>query len=132
VSFKGFSAYVEYLWGQVQYTAGAPKQNYHLQGFNAQAGYLIPIPGRLFRRFEVACRFEAVAPNQTVPLTGAGDPNQARYSVVPGVSYYHRGHNLKLQANYYFNRQLDITDANGNNVSFHDDSFILQLTYRLE
>jgi hypothetical protein len=132
VSIKGFSAYVEYLWGHVTYSPGAPKQAYHEQGFNAQAGYLLPIPGRLYRRFEVAFRFEAVAPNQTVPITGPGDPTQARASYVAGIGYYHRQHNLKVQLNYSHNQELDDVDVAGRKASYDNDSVILQLTYRLE
>jgi hypothetical protein len=131
-SWKGLSGYIEYLWGSVTYSAGAPKQSYHEQGFNAQAGYLLPIPGRLYRRFEVAFRFEAVAPNQTVPITGAGDPTQARASYVAGINYYHRGHNLKLQLNYSHNQELDDIDVAGRKASYDNDSVVLQLTYRLE
>ena len=131
-SWRGLSAYAEYLWGHTTYSAGAPKQPFHLQGFNAQAGYLIPIPGRLWRRFEVAFRFEAVAPNQTVPITGPGDPTQARAAYVAGINYYHRGHALKLQLNYTHNQQLDTVDAAGRPATYHNDSVVLQLTYRLE
>jgi len=131
-SYKGVSLYVEYLKGWVSYPASAPKKDYHFQGFNAQAGYLLPIPGWWYRRFEIACRFEAVAPNQIAPITAPGDPTQARYSVVPGVSYYHRGHRLKVQANYYINRQLDTTDQNGNPATYKNDAFIASLVYVLE
>jgi hypothetical protein len=132
VSLKGFSAYVEYLWGSVTYSKGAPKQSYHEQGFNAQAGYLLPIPGYFWRRFEASFRFEAVAPNQTVPITGPGDPTQARASYIAGLGYYHRGHNLKVQVNYSHNQELDDRDAAGRKASYDNDSLILQLTYRLE
>jgi hypothetical protein len=128
----GLSAYAEYLWGNITYTAGAPKQNYHEQGFNAQAGYLLPIPGRLWRRFEVTARYEAVAPNQTVPITGPGDPTQARDAFVAGINYYHRGHNLKLMLNYTHNMQLDAVDATGRPATYKNDSLVLQLSYRLE
>jgi hypothetical protein len=131
-SFRGFSVYAEYLWGYTTYSSGAPKQNFHEQGFNAQAGYLVPLPGWFYRRFEVTARFEAVAPNQTVPITGPGDPTQARAAYVAGLSYYHRGHNLKLQANYIHNQQLDTVDAGGNSATYKNDEFILQLTYKLE
>jgi hypothetical protein len=131
-SYRGFSAYVEYLWGDTTYTAGAPKQNYHEQGFNGQAGYLLPIPGWMYRRFEVTARFEAVAPNQTVPITGPGDPTQARAAYIAGMSYYHREHKLKLQANYIHNQQLDSVDAAGKPATYNNDSFIVQLTYKLE
>ncbi len=131
-SWKGLSAYAEYFWGSITYSAGAPKQNYHEQGFNSQAGYLLPIPGRLYRRFEVAFRFEAVAPNQTVPITGPGDPTQARASYVAGINYFHRGHNLKLQLNYSHNQELDAVDVAGRKASYDNDSVVVQLTYRLE
>ncbi len=131
VSTHGFSAYAEYLWGHTTYTVGAPKQNFQLQGLNVQAGYLLPIPGFLFRRLEITFRGEAVAPNRQVPITGPGDPNQARASYIPGISYYHRGHNLKLQINYYHNQQLDVKTASGLNATYKSDSVIFQLTYRL-
>lgn len=131
-SFQGFSAYVEYLWGDISYSKGAPKQNYHEQGFNAQAGYLLPVPGWFYRRFEATFRFEAIAPNQTVPITGPGDPTQARASYIAGLSYYHRGHDLKVQLNYSHNQELDDLDASGHKATFDNDTAILQLTYRLE
>jgi hypothetical protein len=131
-SMFGFSVYAEYLWGNITYSAGAPKQNYHEQGFNAQAGYLLPIPGVLWRRFEVTTRFEAVAPNQTVPITGPGDPTQARDAFVAGLNYYHRKHNLKLMMNYTHNMQIDAVDAAGRPATYKNDSLVVQLTYRLE
>lgn len=131
-SFRGFSAYAEYLWGDTTYSTNAPKKPFHLQGANVQAGYLLPIPGILYRRFEIAFRFEAVAPNQTVPITGPGDPNQARASYVFGIGYYHRGHNLKFQANYFRNQELDTTTADGRSAQYRNDQLLLQMTYRLE
>jgi hypothetical protein len=128
----GLSVYAEYLWGNITYSAGAPKQNYHEQGFNAQTGYLLPIPGILWRRFEVTARWEAVAPNQTVPITGPGDPTQARDAFIAGLNYYHRQHNLKLMLNYTHNMQLDTVDATGRPATYKNDSFVVQLTYRLE
>jgi hypothetical protein len=131
-SMFGFSFYAEYLWGNVTYSAGAPKQNYHEQGFNAQAGYLFPIPGILWRRIEITSRFEAVAPNQTVPITGPGDPTQAHDAFVVGLNYYHRKHNLKLMMNYTHNMQIDAVDATGRPATYKNDSFVAQVTYRLE
>ena len=128
----GFSAYAEYLWGNITYSTGAPKQPYHEQGFNVQAGYLLPIPGVLWRRFEVTARYEAVAPNQTVPITGPGDPTQARDAFVAGINYYHRAHNLKLMLNYTHNMQLDTVDPSGRPATYKNDSLVAQLTYRLE
>jgi hypothetical protein len=131
-SWRGLSVYAEYLWGSVTYSAGSPKQNYHLQGFNGQVGYLLPIRGWFYQRFEVTARFEAVAPNQTVPITGPGDPTQARASYVAGLNYYHTGHNLKLNLNYSHNQELDEKDASGRKATYDNDSVILQLTYKLE
>jgi hypothetical protein len=129
-SWRGISAYVEYLWGNITYSAGAPKQNYHEQGFNAQLGYLLPIPGRLYRRFEIATRYEAVAPNQTVPITGPGDPTQARAAYVAGINYYHREHMLKVQLDYTHNQQIDTVDATGKPATYHNDTLVCQLTWR--
>lgn len=131
-SFYGASVYFEFLWGQYTYTAGAPKQNYDQLGLNLQLGYLLPIPGRVYRRFELTFRFEATAPNRTVPITGPGDPTQGRGSFVGGLNYYHRGHDLKLQLNYYHNFELDREDPAGNPATYANDSLILQLVYRLK
>ncbi len=132
LSIKGFSFYGEYLWGHTTYSNGAPKDKYHEQGLNLQAGYLIPIPGFFYRRFEVAFRFEMVAPNQTVPITGPGDPTQARASYVPAINYYHRGHNLKMQLAYFHNQELDTKTSDGRDATYHNDSVVFSATYRLE
>ncbi len=71
-------------------------------------------------------------PNRTIPITGAGDPNQGRASYTAGLSYYHRGHNLKLQLNYSYNQELDDKTPDGRSARYHNDKLILQLTYRLE
>jgi hypothetical protein len=132
LSIKGFSFYGEYLWGDTSYSQGAPKQPFNTQGLNLQAGYLVPIPGVLYRRFEIAARFEAVAPNRTVPITGPGDPTQGRAAYVAGINYYHRGHNLKLQLDYTYNQELDDKTVDGRNARYRNDTLVLQLTYRLE
>jgi hypothetical protein len=136
VSWRGLSAYVEYFWGNITYTlvppaTMLPKQNYKEQGFNAQAGYLLPIPGYLYRKLEVTFRYEAIAPNQTVPITAPGDPTQARESWVAGLNYYFRGHDIKLMLNYYHNAQIDDKLATGASATFHDDSFLAQVTFRM-
>jgi hypothetical protein len=131
-AWNGLSGYASYLWGQFEYPAGAPKQNYDYHGATLQAGYLLPLPGRWFRKFEVAFRFEAIAPNRVVPLESAGDATQARASYIAGISYYHREHWIKVQANYYHNQELDDRDRNGLPATYENDAIYLQLTYRLE
>jgi hypothetical protein len=132
LSIKGFSFYGEYLWGNTTYSNGAPKQPFNSQGVNVQAGYLLPIPGVLYRRFEIAGRIEAIAPNRTVPITGPGDPTQGRAAYVAGINYYHRGHNLKLMLNYTYNQELDTKTDAGTNARYRNDTIVLQLNYRLE
>lgn len=130
--WRGLSAYAEYLWGQSTYTEGAPKQSFVSQGFNLQVGYLLPIPGRLYRRFELAARFEAIAPNQTVPIESAGDATQARASYGGGIHYYHKGHSAKIGLEYYHNQELDETDRVGRDATYSNDTVLVQITYRLE
>ena len=48
------------------------------------------------------------------------------------MNYYHRGHGIKLMANYSHNQELDSKDRLGNNIGYKNDTFIVQLTYRLE
>jgi hypothetical protein len=130
-SWRGISAYAEYLFGNVTYTK--PTQaNYHKQGLNIQAGYLLPIPGRLYRRFEIAGRFEEIQPNDNIFIEGAGDPNQVRASWVAAINYYHRGHWLKAQLAYYHNVELQQLDRNGNNAVYDNDKVLLIVTGRLE
>jgi hypothetical protein len=132
-SYKGFSTLVEYYWGKYTYPAGqTTHKDYRQQGFNAQAGYLLPIPGWFYRRFEITFRFEAVAPNQGVPITAPGDPTQARMSYVAGINYYHRGHDLKLVVNYYHNDEIDSKTASGKDATYNNDALIFLLNYRVK
>ncbi len=128
----GLSAYGEFLWGQVTYPASSPKQNYKLRGINAQAGYLLPIPGVLFRRLEVAARYEEIQPNTVLQIEGPGDPNQHRASVVGEINYYHRGHSLKVQLAWSHNLELQKVDRNGNRAEYANDTLVLMVTGRLE
>lgn len=128
----GVSAYGEFLYGHVTYTPGSPKVDYDLLGINAQAGYLLPIPGVLYRRFEVAARYEEIQPNKSILIEGAGDPNQHRASFVGAVSYYHRGHSLKVQLAYSHNLEIARLDRNGERAEYANDTVVLQVTGRLE
>lgn len=130
--WKGFSAGAEYFWQKTYYSAGAPKTSFLSQGFYGNVGYLLPLPGWWRDRFELAFRFEAISPNNKLPIQTAGDPTQARASYIAGLNYYHRGHGIKLMANYSHNQELDSKDRLGNNISYKNDTFIVQLTYRLE
>jgi len=128
----GLSAYSEFLYGHVTYPASSPKQNYDLRGINAQAGYLLPIPGVLYRRLEVAARYEEIQPNTTIQIEGPGDPNQHRGSIVGEINYYHRGHSLKVQLAWSHNIEFQKVDRNGNNAEYANDTLVLMVTGRLE
>jgi hypothetical protein len=132
LSWAGASVYAEYLWGDTHYSKGSPKPAFNTQGLNVQAGYLLPIPGFLYRRLEITARYEAVAPNRTIAIAGPGDPTQGRAVWVAGLGYYHRGHNLKVQANYYHRQELDDKTTDGKDASYANDAVLVQLTYRLE
>jgi hypothetical protein len=131
-SWKGLSAYFEYLTGDVTYTMGAPTPNYGKAGVNFQAGYLLPIPGYLFRRFEIAARYEEIDRNDTVPIERPGDPNQSLRTIVGGIHYYQYGHNLKVQLEYFHTTQIEDRTRVGESATFPDDALLVQLTYRLE
>jgi hypothetical protein len=129
--WHGLSGYAEYLYGKVYYPSGAAKQNYTQYGAALQAGYLLPIPGFLRERIEVAFRFEAVAPNTVVPLVSAGDPTQARASYTPQITYYQFGHALKASVAYVHNQEIDKVDSQGRRATYNNDSFTLQIAGRL-
>jgi hypothetical protein len=131
-SWRGLSAYVEYLNGDVSYPAGAPQVPYGKAGVNFQGGYLLPIPGYLYRRFEVAFRYEEIDRNDTLPIERPGDPNQSLRTIVGGLHYYQNGHNLKLQLEYFHTTQIEDRDRLGQPATFPDDALLVQLTYRLE
>jgi hypothetical protein len=134
--WRGLSGYGEFLWGSTQYTSNTPMpppvKNYHSLGYNAQLGYLLPFPGRLFRRFEIVGRFEGILRNDSIPIAGPGDPNQTHYAVVAGINYFQRGHSLKGQFNYQHYILTDDTGRGAAGKAAQYDAVFIQLTYKLE
>lgn len=131
VSWKGLSAYAEWLQVSTDQAPSSPDPDFKSNGVNVQAGYLLPLPGSLYRRFEVVARFEEVDPNDTVPIVKRGDSNQSLRRWVVGASYYQLGHDLKLQANFAHVEELEDLDHNGNDATYPNDELLVQLTYRI-
>jgi hypothetical protein len=135
VSMYGISAYVEYLWRKTDFPDGASQIDFEQQGLNAQLGYLLPLPGFLQRKLEVAGRYQEFDnrfPNEEFPIEGPGDPNQATRSVQLGVNYYHDTHDLKAQLLVSKNLEVEDRDRNNMDATFDNDTILLQVTYRLE
>jgi hypothetical protein len=135
VSLQGASATAEYLWARYRFPEGAPAMNYKAQGLNLQAGYLLPVPGRLYRRFELAARYEEVDPrypNDVFGIIGPDDEFQSERSVVGAASYYHDEHDLKLQLSFAHNIEVEDRDRTGGDATYANDTLLLQATLRLE
>jgi hypothetical protein len=130
-SWNGISGYAEIVNNQITSTGMGAQPNFGQRGLNVQLGYLLPIPGVLYRRFEVAARLEEIDRNDTVPIQRPGDPNQSSRVYEIGVSYYQLGHRLKLQVTAYHFQEIEDKDRNGMNATFPNDEILVQATYKL-
>jgi hypothetical protein len=139
-AWKGLSGEAEYLWQKQSYEGGAgsegttPPATFHARGWVGQLAYLLPIelPPIHKSRLEVGVRVEEIDRNDTTPITVIGDPNQSVLEYTAIVSYYLKGHSIKLQlAASHFTEIEDKTATNAN-ASYPNDQLLLQLTYRLE
>jgi hypothetical protein len=96
-------------------------------GWVAQVCYLLPVklPPHKGARLELGFRTEKLDPNDAMPVTVAGDPNQAVRAITGVLSYYLRMHSLKAQlAVTSFGEQDD--------PAFANDQLLIQVTYRME
>jgi phosphate-selective porin OprO/OprP len=84
--WQGFSAQGEYFGGNAEgQTRGGTVRS---RGYYGQAGYFL-----LPKKLEVAARYSSVDPNRDIS-------QDLQVEVTGAVSYYFRGHNLKLQGDY--------------------------------
>ena len=144
VSFRGLSAYVELVWAQTKWALHAGKANscppgspncndFASLGWNAQAGYLLPIPGYLYRRLEITARGQYIVRNDNVAISAPGDPNQPHYDAAFGLNYYHLGHGLKAMLNYnHFVIPVDAAREVSRKSAYAWDALFLMLSYKLE
>lgn len=134
----GASLYGRFLYGETSFASHVPavpaaSANFKTLGYAGQVGYLLPIPGYLFRRFEVTGRFQALRraqfpTNTTMPSTVV-DPNEAQYGITAGLVYYQRGHGLKALLNY----DHSFYPKGGNNrFDVVTDAVFVQVSYKLE
>jgi hypothetical protein len=134
-SWNGISGTVEYLWRRSDFPDGATQLDFRSEGLNAQLGYLLPIPGYLDRKLEVAARYEeadARGPSADFPIEGPGDPNQSVRNYQLGLSYYHAEHALKAQLSLSHNTEVETRDRNDADATYDNDTLLLQVTYVLE
>ena len=131
-SWNGISGYVEYIWRKTEFDSNVAQVDYNGNGINLQAGYLLPLPGSLFRKFEVAARFEEFDRNDAIPIEVPGDTNQSLRSYVLGLSYYHSEHDVKAQLAFTHTTEVEDIDRGLMDATFDNDTVLFQLTYRLK
>jgi hypothetical protein len=128
---KGVSVGFEYLLVK-HFITGSELPDYHTNGFEAHATYLLPFTLCGGGRLEVGARLEEVDRNDTIPIEMVGDPNQSLRLYSGAVSYYLRGHSLKAQLTYSHVQEVEDVDRTGRDATYPNDLVQLQLTYRLE
>jgi hypothetical protein len=132
VSWNGLSATFEYLLRKTTFTEGSPRVDFDAQGINAQVGWLLPIPGALYRRLEIAARLEEIDRNDVIPIENPGDENQSLRTYTAAVSWYPRGHALKAQLNLSHVQEVEDVDRDGGDATYANDTILFQVTYRME
>ena len=135
VSWNGISGTAEYLLVRTDFKEDVDPgsdRDFDANGLNVQLGYLLPVPGAMYRRFEVAGRFEEIDRNDTVPIQGPGDINQSLRTYTAGVAYYHREHNLKAQLALSHTQEVEDVNFDRNDSTYDNDTLLVQVTYRLE
>jgi phosphate-selective porin len=129
-AWQGLSLTAEYLEARHEFSEGAPEPEYKANGINLQGGYLLPLPGWAYRRFEVAARFEEIDRNDTVPIQQPGNPEQSLRYYTLGASYYHAQHDLKVQLSASHITEVEDLTGNGEDATIPNDTVLLQVTYR--
>jgi hypothetical protein len=116
---------------RTDFEAGAVSSTpFDANGFYVQAGYLLPLPGAWWRRFEVAARVEEIDRNDTVPIQQPGNPEQSQRYYSLGASYYHWQHDLKVQLEASHIVEIEDLTAGHQDASYDNDTVLLQVTYR--
>jgi hypothetical protein len=130
-AWEGASLAAEYLIAKTTFEEGAVSSTpFDANGFYVQGGYLLPLPGWAWRRFELAARLEEVDRNDTVPIQQPGNPEQSQRYYTIGASYYHAQHDLKVQLQASHIVEIEDRTAAGQDASYANDSVLLQVTYR--
>jgi hypothetical protein len=130
-AWEGASLAAEYLIAKTTFEEGAVSSTpFDANGFYVQGGYLLPLPGWAWRRFELAARLEEVDRNDTVPIQQPGNPEQSQRYYTIGASYYHAKHDLKVQLQASHIVEVEDRTAGGQDASYDNDSVLLQVTYR--
>ena len=130
-AWEGASLAAEYVLVRTDFEAGAvSSQPFDANGFYVQAGYLLPLPGALWRRFELAARLEEIDRNDTVAIQQPGNPEQSQRYYSLGASYYHWQHDLKVQLEASHIVEIEDLTAGGKDATYDNDTVLLQVTYR--
>jgi hypothetical protein len=131
-AWNGLSGAIEYLLVDHTFDEEAPDVAYQAYGWNAQLAYLLPLPGRLRRRFEVGARWEAIDRNDTLLIQAPGDVNQTLVYYTLGLGYYHREHALKAQLSLSHIQEYEDRDRNDEDATYANDTLLVQVTYVVE
>lgn len=130
-AWHGISAAFEYTHAQHDFPTMA-QEPYVAQGFAAQAGYLLPLPGYLEKHVEVAGRVEEIDRNDVAFVDMPGDPNQSLRLYTAGLTYYHAGHDLKAQLTASHVTEIEEESRTGDSIVVDNDVLLVQLTARME
>lgn len=131
-SYMGLAGMVEYLQVKHAFANADASPNYRANGFVAQLTYLLPKMDGVFGRFEAGARFDEVDRNDTLPISAPGDENQSLRSLTGVLTYYLDEHDLKISASYAHVVEVEDLDSIGNDASYDNDMFLIQVTYRGE
>jgi hypothetical protein len=129
-AYAGASLAFEYTQIDTSYTSGAPAMPFTANGFYVQGGYLLPLPGWAYRRFELAARVEEIDRNDQVPIQQPGNAEQSLRYYTLGASYYHAKHDLKLQVQASHIEEIEDETGAGADAVFDNDTLLVQITYR--
>ncbi len=106
--------------------------DYQGNGLAAQVGYALPLGGSFDRKVEIAARLEEIDRNDAVPVDALGDPNQSIRLMTGAVSFYQARHALKVQGSFSHIVEVEDRDRTGGDITYANDIFLVQLTYRME
>ncbi|MBK9069966.1 MAG: hypothetical protein IPL79_03015 [Myxococcales bacterium] len=131
-SYGGFSGAIEYLQAEHSFEDSVAIPNYRANGFSAQVNYLLPPIGGVPGRLEIGARVDEIDENDTIGIDQPGDENQSLRAYSGVVSHYFAKHDLKVSMSYAHIVEVEDVDRNGNDATFGNDQFLLQMTYRGE
>jgi hypothetical protein len=130
-AWNGLYATVEYLQIDHRFPEGGTHA-YHSNGWVAEASYLLPLADCWKKQLEVGARVEEIDRNDFVPVDNPGDGNQSLRYLTGNLSYYLRQHDIKVQASYAHIVEVEDKSRTGDDITFDNDTLLVQATLRME